>query len=188
MTRATNINLKNLLVTLHNSYFLKVAVTLSSRQICIIRILCYELSQSNENVSFTSLHTSCICCCAFEPLLIFGMSSNDFTIGCESVQFWKGGYLQPENQKKKTVQISLIFSLSLHSLRLYQNRLTFFFVVQHLHIPYALKCRCVYWYHFLLLSATLKSLPQTVHEVKPSPFRDFRMNLNLLHYELSNFT
>ena len=148
MTRATNINLKNLLVTLHNSYFLKVAVTLSSRQICIIRILCYELSQSNENVSFTSLHTSCICCCAFEPLLIFGMSSNDVTIGCESVQFWKGGYLQPENQKKKTVQISLIFGLQL--LDLNQNWLTFFFVVQHPHIPYALSYSCVYWYHFLL--------------------------------------
>ena len=30
-----------------------------------------QLSQSNENASLTSLHTSCVCCIV-EPLLIFG--------------------------------------------------------------------------------------------------------------------
>ena len=27
---------------------------------------------------------------------------------------------------------------------------SFFVVVQHPHIPYALKCPCIYWYHFLV--------------------------------------
>ena len=43
-----------------------------------------QLSQSNENASFTSLHASYICY-AVEPLLIFGMSSNDVTISPESL-------------------------------------------------------------------------------------------------------
>ena len=43
-----------------------------------------QLSQSNENVSLTLLHTSYICC-AVEPLLIFGMSNNDVAISPESL-------------------------------------------------------------------------------------------------------
>ena len=42
------------------------------------------LPQSNENASLTSLHTSCICC-AVEPMLIFGMPSNDVAISPESL-------------------------------------------------------------------------------------------------------
>ena len=41
-----------------------------------------QLSQSNENASVTSLHTSYICC-AVDPLLIFGMSTNDVAISLE---------------------------------------------------------------------------------------------------------
>ena len=56
------------------------------------------------------------------------------------------------NQKirKKAVQLSLPFGLSLQSLSLHQNRLIFFIVVQNPHVPCALRCPCVYWYHFLL--------------------------------------
>ena len=43
-----------------------------------------QLSQSNENSSFTSLDISCICC-AVEPMLIFGMSSNDVAISHDSL-------------------------------------------------------------------------------------------------------
>ena len=43
-----------------------------------------QLSQSNENASLNSLHTSYICC-SVEPLLILGMSSNDVTISPESL-------------------------------------------------------------------------------------------------------
>ena len=44
-----------------------------------------QSSQSNENASFTSLYTSYICC-AVEPLLTFGMSSNDIAISPELYQ------------------------------------------------------------------------------------------------------
>ena len=43
-----------------------------------------QLSQSNENASLNSLHTSYICY-SVEPLLILGMSSNDVTISPESL-------------------------------------------------------------------------------------------------------
>ena len=43
-----------------------------------------QLSQSNENASYNSLHASYICC-AVEPLLIFRMSSNDVAISPESL-------------------------------------------------------------------------------------------------------
>ena len=43
-----------------------------------------QLSQSNENASLTSLHTSYIWC-AVEPLLIIGMSSNDGAVNSESL-------------------------------------------------------------------------------------------------------
>ena len=47
--------------------------------------------------------------------------------------------------------------------------------------PCALRCPCVYWY-LCLLSI------DTVHDAKPSPFRDFWINLNLLNHESLNFT
>ena len=55
-----------------------------------------------------------------------------------------------QKTRKKAVQTSLLFALSLQSLNLHQNWLTFFAVAQHPHIPYALRFPCVYWYHFLL--------------------------------------
>ena len=58
----------------------------------------------------------------------------------------KGECVQPENEKK-AVHLLLLFGLSLQSLSLLQNWLTFF--VQDAHIPYALRCTYVYWYHFL---------------------------------------
>ena len=64
------------------------------------------------------------------------------------LQYSNGGCIQPESQKK-AVHFSLLFDLSLQSLNLHQYWLNFFFVTQHLHIPYALRCLCVYWYHFL---------------------------------------
>ena len=61
----------------------------ANHRICIIRtiLLFYYPSlmktlQSNENASLTSSHTSHICC-AVEPLLMFGISSNDFAISPE---------------------------------------------------------------------------------------------------------
>ena len=43
-----------------------------------------QLHQFNENASLTSLLISYICC-AIEPLLILGMSSNDVKLGLESL-------------------------------------------------------------------------------------------------------
>ena len=56
------------------------------------------------------------------------------------------------NQKtrKKAVWLSLLFGLSLRSLSLHQNWLIFcFVVVQYPHIPYALRCPCVYSYFLI---------------------------------------
>ena len=82
MTGATNV--KNLLVTLHTSYFLKEAVSCPIIEFVLSEEYVTQLSESNENASLTSLHTSYICY-AVEALLIFGMSSNDVTNSPESL-------------------------------------------------------------------------------------------------------
>ena len=65
------------------------------------------------------------------------------------MQYSERGCIHLGNQKK-AVQTSQLFGSSLQSPSLHQNWLIFFVVVQHPHIPYALRCPCVYWYHFLL--------------------------------------
>ena len=52
--------------------------------------------------------------------------------------------------RKKAVRLSLLFSLIFYSLSLHQNQLIFFVVVQHPHIPCAMRYPFLYWYHFLL--------------------------------------
>ena len=81
MTKATNI--KNHLVTLCIAYFLKETVMFPIIEFVLSEENTTKLFQSNKNASFTSLHTSYICC-AIEPMLIFGISSSDIAVSPES--------------------------------------------------------------------------------------------------------
>ena len=64
------------------------------------------------------------------------------------------------------------FGLSLQLLSLHKDRLIIFVAVQHPHIPYALRCPCVYWYHFFFHVQHWNHL-HTVRRPKNSPVRDF---------------
>ena len=78
MAKATNI--KNHLVTLRTSYFLKETVMFPIIEFVLSEENTTKLFQSNKNASFTSLHTSYICC-AIEP--IFDISSSDVAVSPE---------------------------------------------------------------------------------------------------------
>ena len=68
---------------------------------------------------------------------------------------------------------------------MHKNWLCFFAVMWHLHIPYALRCLCIYSYNFLL---HMQHKHCSTHSTwtKIFPFRGF---LNeLLHHESLNFT
>ena len=75
---------KNLFVTLHTLYFLWRMFDCPIIPFVLSEEYVTQLSQSNENASLTSLHTSYIWC-AVEPLLIIGMSSNDGAVNSESL-------------------------------------------------------------------------------------------------------
>ena len=64
------------------------------------------------------------------------------------------------------------FGLSLQLLSLHKDRLILFVAVQHPHIPYALRCPCVYWYHLFFHVQHWNHL-HTVRRPKNSPVRDF---------------
>ena len=153
MIRATKV--KNLLVSLRTSYFLKGAVTFSSHRIYIIRRICqiillkrakiYHLYHCfhlllNQTSESTTTPVS-ICVVSVRPHQYQCIILESGKMFLNNLLYSKGECVQPENEKK-AVHLLLLFGLSLQSLSLLQNWLTFF--VQDAHIPYALRCTYVY--------------------------------------------
>ena len=93
------------------------------------------------------------------------------------MEFSKGGCVQLENQKKCRSVAGIAPKFA--------NFLCFWAASTYL------LCLEVSLCLLLLFSppcSALKSRQYTVHKAKPSPFRDFWMNLDLLHKESLNFT
>ena len=92
--------------------------------------------------------------------------------------------VQSEN-KKKAVQLSLLFGLGLESLSSNQNQLIFFVVMQHSNI-YDLRCLCLVSIDIIFSSMCSTEVASTYGiKAKPSLVQDFWMNLKL---ESLNFT